>query len=265
MSERRPTQPIQSLSRGLDLLTTVADAGRPLSLVELNEVVPIDRSSVFRLANTLRMHGFLEQSPTSKRYTLGPAVLRLSGQLRATSSLPQVARPHVVELADQTGETAHLAVRQDARAVFVDHELTEHAVGVSTRTGRAEPLHSTALGKALLADHDRKSLAELLGPGPLPTNTTRTIRSIATLAKACSEAQRHGFAVDDEEYHLGVRCVASPIRDSHGAIVAAIGISAPTSRLPKRRLGHVAEQVKAQAAQISRKLGCAAPTPEEAA
>lgn len=265
MDQRQPTQPIQSLSRGLALLTAVADAGRPLSLAELNESVPIDRSSVFRLANTLRMHGFLSQSPASKCYTLGPAIWQLSGQIRTASSLPEVARPHVVELAEQTGETAHLAIRQDDRAVFVDHELTEQAVGVSTRTGRAEPLHNTALGKALLADFDRKAIAQLLGRGPLPSHTARTTKSVAALASQCRQTRRQGFAVDDEEYHDGVRCIAAPIHDLHGSIVAAIGISAPANRLPKRRFAQVASQVKLQAEQISRKLGYVKPEPEQAA
>jgi len=264
MDQRQPTQPIQSLSRGLSLLTAVADAGRPLSLAELNEIVPIDRSSVFRLANTLRMHGFLTQSPASKRYTLGPAVWQLSGQLRAANSLPQVARPHVVELAEQTGETAHLAIRQEDRSVFVDHELTEQAVGVSTRTGRSEPLHSTALGKALLADFDRKALVQLLGEGSLPADTPRTTTSIAALASQCRKAQRQGVAIDDEECHEGVRCIAASIRDSHGAVVAAIGISAPANRLPKRRFASVASHVRLQAAQISRKLGYVTAKPEGA-
>ena len=265
MDQRQPTQPIQSLSRGLALLTAVANAGRPLSLAELNDIVPIDRSSVFRLANTLRMHGFLSQSPASKRYTLGPAIWQLSGQIRTANSLPEVARPHVVELAEQTGETAHLAIRQDDRAVFVDHELTEQAIGVSTRTGRSEPLHNTALGKALLADLDRKAIAQLLGQGPLPAHTTRTTRSVAALASQCRQTLRQGFAVDDEEYHEGVRCIAAPIRDLHGSIVAAIGISAPANRLPKRRFAHVASKVKLQAVQISRKLGYVTPEPEQVA
>ena len=265
MATRRSTPPIQSLSRGLALLTAVGNARRPLSLAELNEIIPIDRSSVFRLANTLRMHGFLSQAPDSKGYTLGPAVWQLAGQVRRATSLPQVARAHVVALARSTGETAHLAIRQADQSVFIDHELTGQAVGVSTRAGRTEPLHCTALGKALLADFDQKALTQLLGKGPLAALTGRTVRSIATLARTCRQVRRRGFAVDDEEYHDGVRCVACPVRDALGAVVAAIGISAPTNRLAKQRVAHVAEQVKRQAAQISGKLGHVPSTPEQAA
>jgi len=85
------------------------------------------------------------------------------------------------------------------------------------------------------------------------------------LASQCRQTRRQGFAVDDEEFHEGVRCIAAPIRDSHGSVVAAIGISAPANRLPKRRFARIASQVKLQAAQISRKLGYATPEPEQAA
>ena len=265
MAKKTSTPPIQSPSGGLALLTAVGDAQRPLSLAELNEVVPIDRSSVFRLANTLRLHGFLTQVPGSKCYTLGPAVWQLAGQMRVAGSLPQVGRPHVVELAELTGETAHLAVRQREQSIFIDHELTGQAVGVSTRAGSSEPLHSTALGKALLADFDLEALEQLLGEGPLPAATVGTITSIAALASACLEVRRRGFAVDDEEYHPGVRCIAAPIRDASAAVVGAIGVSAPANRLPEPRIASVAEQVRQQAARISQQLGHVPSTPEEAA
>ena len=265
MARHTRTPPIQSLARGLTLLTAVGNAQRPLSLAELNEIVPVDRSSIFRLANTLRLHGFLAQAPGSKCYTLGPALWQLAGQMRAAGSLPQVAHPHVVELAELTGETAHLAIRQADQSVFIDHELSSQAVGVSIRAGCTEPLYNTALGKALLADFQRQELEQLLGNGPLPATTGRTITAVAALARTCRDVRRQGFAVDDEEYHHGVRCIAAPIRDARGDVVAAIGVSAPTNRLPKRRFAPVAEQVKTQAAQISHKLGCATATPEEAA
>jgi len=262
MSNAKSTPLIQSLDRGLALLQAVGAAGGPVSLAELNAVLRIDRSSVFRLANTLERRGFLAQAVDTKRYTLGPAIWLLAGQMRRSNPLPQLAREHVTALAAETGETAHLAIREQDRAAFVEHELTDQAVGVSSGSGRAEPLHCTALGKALIADLDRDGLREVFGRRRLVAFTKRTIVSIAGLLRECERTAARGYAVDDEEFHDGVRCVAAPIRDSHGDVVAAIGISAPANRLPKRSFSALGRQVRRAADEVSAKLGYA-PSPQQ--
>jgi len=257
MTHRNPTRPIQSLDRGLALLETVALARQPVSLAELTRGVGIDRSSVFRLVNTLKLRGFLAQMPSSKSYVLGSAVWRLAGLFPWGQVLKQLAREQVAALVTQTGESAHVVVRVGHQAVFVDHESTGQPVGVSTCDGACETLHATAVGKALIADYDRDRLVELLGRGPLPAATKRTIRSIDALAEECQRIRKRGYALDDEENHEGVRCLAAPIRDSSGEVVAAIGISGPADRLPKRRWQGVALAIKHAAEEVGEKLGCA--------
>jgi IclR family acetate operon transcriptional repressor len=169
--------------------------------------------------------------------------------------LTQIAREQVAALAAGTGETTHLAVREGRQAVFIDHELTAQPVGVSVGSSRCEPLHCTAVGKALMADFDQKSLRELLGDALLPAPSKRTIRTVAKLATECRKVQKQGFAMDDEEFHKGVRCLAAPIRDASGQIVAAIGISAPVDRMSEARCKKVVLEVKRAAAEIGKKLG----------
>ncbi|MFK5922491.1 MAG: IclR family transcriptional regulator [Verrucomicrobiota bacterium] len=263
MRSNKSTLPIQSLDRGLQLLIAAGSSNRPLGLAELTEMLGIDRSSAYRLANTLKMRGFFHQSPDTKAYTLGPAIWQLASQMRQSNSLMQIAREHVAELASQTGETAHLAVRENDRVLFLEHSLTNQAVGVSAGSGRTEPLHCTALGKALISELSAQDINELLGSGELEKYTANTIRSAGDLASKCKSNQALGFAVDDEEFHLGVRCVAAPIHDFDGQIVAAIGMSAPTSRLSKRRTPELGRQVKEVAADISRQLGYVQTVEEE--
>ena len=117
----------------------------------------------------------------------------------------QIAREQVAALAAKTGETTHLVIREGRQAVFVDHELTAQPVGVSVGSGRCEPLHCTAVGKALIADSDRAELEKLFGNEPLPAPTKRVIRTIAELAKECQRTRKRGYAVDNEEFHKGVR------------------------------------------------------------
>lgn len=255
MKANKATNPIQSLDRGLAILEIVGKARRPVSTAELTPSLGLDRSSVFRLANTLKLRGFLAQLP-SKEYVLGSAVWRLAGSFQWSQGLTQLAREQVAALAADTGETTHLAVREGRLAVFIDHELTAQPVGVSVGSGRGEPLHCTAVGKALIADFDQQSLRELLGDDPLSAPSKRTIRTIPKLATECQKVQKQGFAVDNEEFHKGVRCLAAPIRDASGQIVAAIGISAPIERLSEARCKKVVLEVKRAAAEISAKLGC---------
>ena len=252
---RKTTTPIQSLDRGIQLLLAIGSAGRPVSLGELTELLEIDRSSVYRLANTLKMRGLLSQSEETKAYTLGPAVWKLASQMRQSNPLLQVAREHVVALAKQTGETAHLAAREADRVVFLDYVLSSQIVGVSVGSSRVEPLHCTSLGKALLVDFNAAELHDLLGDGRLRRYTPKTITSVRELAAECEQVRQRGFAVDDVEFREGVRCIAASVRDFDGHVVAAIGISAPSNRLTKGRLNEVGEQVKAAADAVSRKLG----------
>jgi DNA-binding IclR family transcriptional regulator len=254
MSKPKSTQPIQSLDRGLAILEMVARSRRPVSVAEMTPALGIDRSSVFRLANTLKLRGFLVQLP-SKEYVLGSAVWRLSHLFPWGHGLIQIAREHMTALADQTGETTHLVVQEGRKALFIDHELAAQPVVVSAVTGRCEPLHSSAVGKALLVDCDLSALEGLFGNEPLAALTRHTIRTLAELAAECQRARKRGFAVDNEESYEGVRCVAVPIRDASGQVVAAIGVSAPVKRLCSARMAKVAQDVQRAAAQISEKLG----------
>ncbi len=244
--------PVQSLDRGLRLLETVAKAQQPVSLPELTRELAIDRSNVYRLANTLTLRGFLAQVPVSRHYVLGPAIRRLSSRFQWPK---QIAREHVLALAARTGETTHLTILEGNQAFFLDHELCGQPVGVSTSSGHSEPLHVTAVGKALIVDHSEYQLRKLLGSKTLPRWTERTILSVADLAEDCRRNRQRGYAMDDEEFHEGVRCIASWIRDASGAVVASIGISAPADRLPKHRWEEIGREVMEVAAKVSERLG----------
>lgn len=252
---RKTTTPVQSLDRGIQLLLAVGSSSRPMSLGELTDLLNIDRSSVYRLVNTLKLRGLLSQSEETKAYTLGPAIWQLASQMRQSNPLLQVAREYVRSLAEQTGETAHLAAREGNHIVFLDYALTSQIVGVSIGSGRVEPLHCTSLGKALMTDMNVAEIRELLGEESLRKYTPKTITSIRKLAAECEQVRQRGYAVDDIEFREGVRCIAAPIRDFDGQIVAAMGISAPSNRLTKAQLNKVGDQVKAAADAVSGKLG----------
>lgn len=248
---RQETPSIQSLDRGLVILEAVARSADPVSLGELTELLGIDRSSVFRLANTLRRRAFLSYLPGRKVYILGPSVWRLSHQYDWGTMLIRVSRDHLKALASQTEETAHLAVREGKQALFIDHAVTNHVIAVAGQTGEWLPLYCTAHGKALLADCDIADLKTIFGSDDLKPYTKQTISTLGQLTKACARTRAHGFATDDGEYMEGIRCVAAPIRAEGGVIIGSIGVSAPLQRFSKDRYRVCGQQVSAVAQRIT--------------
>jgi IclR family acetate operon transcriptional repressor len=250
----RETPPIQSLDRGLVILEAVSRSTEPVSLGELTDLLRIDRSSAFRLANTLKRRGFLAYPAGRKDYVLGSALWRLSHQYDWGTMLIRVSREPLKQLANRTSETAHLAIREGKSALFIDHAAVNHVIAVSGQTGEMVPLYCTAHGKALLADFEEAELRSLFGSAALRSYTKQTVRTVSQLAETCAQIRARGFATDDGEFQEGVRCVASPIRGSDGTILGSIGISAPLQRFPKDRYRLCGTEVRETAERISAEL-----------
>jgi IclR family acetate operon transcriptional repressor len=248
------TPPIQSLDRGLAILEAVAASAEPVPLKQLTTLIGIDRSSVFRLANTLRQRRFLANPKGSNDYILGPTAWRLSRRY-GRSVLGSFFHPFLQELTKTLEETSHFVVREGDQAFFIDHHLpTGQMVSVAGQTGEFAPLHCTAHGKALLADFTRPALEALLGRAPLHAYTRNTITTLNGLARVCRRVRADGFALDDGEYLEEVRCVAAPIRDPQGEIVASVGISSPVTRLRGQKVERASMEVVAAARAISASL-----------
>jgi IclR family acetate operon transcriptional repressor len=248
------TPSIQSLDRGLTILEAVAASSDPVPLKRLTDLIGINRSSVFRLANTLRQRRFLANPNGSKDYILGPTAWRLSRRY-GRNVLATFFHQYLRDLSSTLGETSHFAVREGTHAFFIDHHLpTGQVVSVAGQTGEFAPLHCTAHGKALLADCSAKELKELFGPASLHAYSRNTVTSPTKLARILTRVRAAGFAVDDAEYLAEVRCIAAPIRDPQGEIVASVGISSPVTRLPTKRIARAAAEVVAAARAISASL-----------
>jgi len=248
------TPAIQSLDRGLAILEAVAASPAPVPLKQLTGLIGIDRSSVFRLANTLRQRRFLANPKGSKDYILGPSAWRLSRRYGRTV-LGTFFHQYLQQLSATLGETSHFAVREGVEVFFIDHHIPAgQIVSVAGQTGEFAPLHCTAHGKALLADCNLDALRELLGRAALRVYTRTTVKSVTRLALACAQVRAAGFALDEGEYLPEVRCLAAPIRDPQGEIVASVGISSPLARLQTRGVARAAAEVRKTARAITASL-----------
>jgi IclR family acetate operon transcriptional repressor len=248
------TPSVRSLDRGLTILEAVAKSREPVRIGKLRELLGINRSIVFRLTNTLRRRGFLSSPNSRNEYVVGPSIWRLF-QNYDWNSLISFCRPHLKQLAADTGETAHLAVREGRMALFIGHEKARNQIiAVSGWTGEFMPLYCTAHGKALLADCGAAELKAILRPGPLEVHSANTISSIAELAQACAVVKSKGYAIDEGEFLEELRCVGAPVRDKEGVIIAAVVLSAPVARMSGDRLPQAVLAVIAAAKGIGQVL-----------
>jgi IclR family acetate operon transcriptional repressor len=247
------TPSVKSVDRILSILELVGRSAEPVPLAQLTQLLRINSSSAFRLANTLKRRGFLANPNGRKSYVLGPSMWRLSRDYDWSKMLISICHEHLKALVETTSETAHFAVREGRQVFFVDHcASTCQNLVVPGHTGEFAPLHSTAHGKALLGDFDERELTTLLGGPKLKTYTAKTIASTTKLVEACAKLKVDGYVIDDGEYLEGVRCVAAPIRDRDNTVIASIGISAPQTRFPDslddlfgRHVREVADRVTA--------------------
>lgn len=240
---------IQSLARGLRILDLIANSDRSLGVTELAQALSIDKSSASRLVRTLVNQGYLQAEPGTRRYTLGKRLYHIGWQMLNLMPIRQKARPYLYRLVQETGECAHTAVFAEGKALVIDDVETETTLRVVSGTGRMIPLHCTAVGKGLLA------FAEVPPPRELQAFTSRTITLWEQLEAHIFETCQRGYALDDEEFDEGIRCIAAPVYNYMGITIAVLGISGPKVRLLDHRLQQVATMVMRAAHELSIELG----------
>lgn len=217
---------VQSLERAFDLLERMADAGGEVGLSELAASGGLPLPTIHRLIRTLVSAGYVRQQP-DRRYALGPRLIRLgesAGRLLGTW-----ARPYLADLVEATGETANMALLDGDEVVYVAQVPSRHSMRMFTEVGRRVLPHSTGVGKALLAGLPPQQVRALLARTGMPAATPHTLTDPDAFLAALDEVRALGFAVDDNEQELGVRCVAVSVPGSPTA--TAVSVSGPAGRL----------------------------------
>lgn len=239
---------IQSLARGLKILKLMAQADEGLGVTELADRLEVNKATASRMIHTLRDHGFVELASDGRRYQLGPVLVQLSRSVINRMPLRETAKPYMHKLVDITGECAHLAIYAQGQALYIDQVESEETLRVNADIGHMAPLHCTALGKVLLAYGDYPL------PEDLEMRTNATIITREKLEAELENVRNQGYAIDDEEYDPGVRCIAVPVFNLRNKIVGAVGISGPTARISLERIKIMAPQVIQVGKEISNQL-----------
>jgi IclR family pca regulon transcriptional regulator len=247
---------IEALVRGLDVLKLFTQEHPRWSLSEIVEALDISKSTAFRVLATLESSGYLERDSQSRQYRPGVNVLELGFVALSGLEVRQVAHPYLERLGQEVNETSSLAVREGTSIVYVDRVRNRAIVGILLGVGSRAPGHCTGLGKALLAEMDPDELEGMLGDAPLERYTPRTIVDVSKLLADLKRARQRGFATNDEEFVVGLRTVAAPIRDRTGQVVAAIGVSGSVVTISRQRMqSELGPAVRAAADEVSRELG----------
>ncbi|NJQ03865.1 IclR family transcriptional regulator [Streptomyces zingiberis] len=240
---------VQSLERAFDLLERMADAGGSVGLSELSGSSGLPLPTIHRLMRTLVACGYVRQQP-NRRYALGPRLIRLGES--SARLLGTWARPHLARLVEGTGETANMALLDGDEVVYVAQVPSRHSMRMFTEVGRRVLPHSTGVGKALLAHLPDEDVRALLTRTGMPAATEKTITRPDAFLAALREVRESGFAVDDNEQELGVRCLAVAV--PHSPTAAAISVSGPAGRLTEDATARIAPLLHQVAADLSETL-----------
>lgn len=244
----------QSALRAIRLLEYLAEHG-PTGLLEIADNLELNKSTAHRFLASLVKSGYAEQDPKTKAYGLTLKVVALSAQILDRMEMRDQIRPHLEELAASTSEAAHLAVLDNLEIVYVDKVESGQAVSMASRIGGRGECHSTALGKILLAARPRSQWEQYVQEKGLRARTGRTITDPDRFFAEMAQIADRGYAIDDVENEEGIRCVAAPIRDHTGAVVAAMSVSGWTLSMTRKRLKTIAPVVTSYAEKASVALG----------
>jgi DNA-binding IclR family transcriptional regulator len=254
----RPVSPryrIQAIERAVAILNAFTVDDPELGVTDLSEKVGLHKSTVHRFMVNLDAAGLVERNQRTGRYRLGLRIFELGGLVMQQMNLWDEALPFLEGLVRDTGETGHLAVLDGGEAIYIERVEARRALRVPSAIGRGYPAHATNLGKVLLADLPRERVAEIVAERGLASYTRHTITDPDDLDAELERIRQRGYAVDNEEYDDGLRCIGAGVRDHSGHVVSALGIGGPVTRITPDRVDELAGLVMTAASGLSRRLG----------
>lgn len=247
----------RALARGLSVLEALANAeGRTLGVSAIAGQVGLDKATVTRLLHTLIAAGYAAREAGTHRYRLTGKILNLAHLAAAGIDLLALARPHLRRLRDRLDETVHLGVMDGLKVVYLDKLESSNSIQLLSAVGQTMPLHSTSLGKAMLAALPANELEAVLAQMTLTPRTERTICDLEELREEIRRTRRRGYAIDDRENEPLGACVAAAVVDAAGRLAGAISVAGPYFRV-RDHLDVFGQAVEATAQSIAQELGAA--------
>jgi IclR family acetate operon transcriptional repressor len=255
---------VPALARAFEMLDMLSMSSVGLIKMDFARKLKIPYSSIFNLLTTMEKFGYVRRDEDTGKYYLGLKLLSLAGIPSRELSLRDVVAPFLQEMVRATGVTGHLAVLDHGEAVYIDKVEPDSYIKINTWIGKRNYIHSSAVGKALAAFRSEEEIDALLHAG-LPKRTPRTITTLKRLRQELVRVRTVGYATDEQEDERGGFCVAAPIFNATGTVIAALGLSAVAAHLQARRFSELGETVRSFAARASAQLGYTGAYPPDSA
>jgi IclR family acetate operon transcriptional repressor len=246
---------VQSLNRALAILDALADSERGLTLTVLARRVALPPSSAHRLLTTLQRQRFVRFEPASMCWQIGVHAFVVGNAFVRSRDVVTLAKPFMRRPMERTGETINLYVLNAGEAVCLAQVPGPQMMPAISRPGGGVRVHRSAAGKAMLAHRPPGEVAEMVAMHGMPRATGNTIVSLPKLEAELARARLRGYAVDDEEFMPGLRCVAAAVLDESGMAQAAISVAGPAARMTDERLAALGNVVAAAARSVTIELG----------
>ena len=246
----------KSASRALSIIELLVDAGHGFTFTDLEQRLGLPKSSLHELLSVLVGHRFVELDPDTREYRLGIRVWESGQAYLRDRELVTETRPILGRIASAVDETVQLAVLEGADIVYLEKVDSSQVVRLQSYVGKREPAYMTALGKVLLAGIDEADLVARHEHQALAASTPYTITTLARLVDESRRVRAVGFALDNEEFAEGLRCLAVPVRGHRGVMAAALGVAVPIMRGTPAQLGLILSLLANGAIDVSRRLGC---------
>lgn len=246
---------VQSVKRAMMILECFTGPLKEMGITELANAMELSKSTLFGLVNTLLNEGYLEQNPENKKYRLGLKLFEMGSLVQRRMDIRQITRPYLEILSNRFCLTVHMAVYSSGEVVYIDKMDVPDAIIIYSQIGKRAPLHCTGIGKAILSYLPEAEIELLLQRKFLTKHTEHTIIEPEQLREELNRAHFSGFAVDNEEIEIGLRCVAAPIFDFQGRPIAALSISGAASQMTEEKILEISCDLKKVTVEISKKLG----------
>jgi IclR family acetate operon transcriptional repressor len=252
--DKAPQNTIKSLDRALEVLVQLGNMeGGTLS--EVAGALEQSPATIYRVLTTFQGRGFVDFDEQTQEWAIGPAAFLTGSTFLRRTPLVERARPIMRELMQATGETANLGIERDGQVLFLGQVETQATIRAFFPPGTASAMHASGIGKALLCRMDDKHQRQVLAASQLEQFTPHTLTDPEAMIADLHASKARGYAFDGEERNIGMRCIAAPVFNVFGEVVAGISVSGPTARVTDDRIDDLAADVMNAAAKLTRAIG----------
>jgi len=250
MKNANPYQ-IKVLEKVIKILDLFDEKGKEITPTEIRESLNLNKSTVFRILNILEEANYLERDSVTSKYRLGFKLYYLGSLVQGRSEIKNLVHPFLEELKEKCDETVHLVVIDHGETFYLDKVEGEKTIRIVSKVGWRLPVNCTGVGKILLASLPEETLKDIIQEKGLKRFTSNTITDIETLKIELAQIRKQGYAIDNEEIEIGLKCIAAPLKYSAGETIASISISGPKERFNSTEMKRLIPLIKSTSERIS--------------